>query len=186
MQQVLSLDEPRTYTGRQLRSQWIYETFGVAGDALAGFIGPCDVTTEDLVDSEDRRKGATIRAASMLHFIIEHFDESLAAAVLRQRLFITMIRDTLHALVPDEHLRRDGDDLYAETGKLSVSIATKSPVSTLIHVGLNIDSSGAPIQACGIGQWDVDARELAEALTASYVREMEAVEFATTKVRGVP
>ncbi|MFP3904917.1 MAG: DUF366 family protein [Armatimonadota bacterium] len=186
MHQVLSLEEPRTYTGRELRSLWIYETFGTAGDALAAFIGPCDVTTEALVDAEDRRQGATIRAASMLHFIIEHFDDPLRAAVLRQRLFITMISDTLRDHVPDRAVRRDGDDLYVGPAKLSVSIATKSPVSTLIHVGLNIDPKGAPVEACGLGEWNVSVKDLAAVLADLYVREMDAVQFATTKVRGVP
>ncbi|MFO7946209.1 MAG: DUF366 family protein [Armatimonadota bacterium] len=186
MQQVLSLEQPRTYTGRELRSLWIYETFGVAGNALVAFIGPCEVMTENLVDAEDRREGTTIRAARMLHFIIEHFDDSLAAAVLRQRLFITSIRDALQSLVPTASLRRDGDDLYVGEAKLTVSIATKSPVSTLIHLGVNIDPTGAPVEACGLGQWDVNVEELAATLTAAYVEEMEAVQFATTKVRGVP
>ena len=40
---------------------------------------------------------------------------------------------------------RKGDDLFLGEGKLSVSIATASPVSTLIHLGVNEDASGAPV-----------------------------------------
>ena len=45
---------------------------------------------------------------------------------------------------------RNGDDLMIEGRKLSVSIATKSITSVLIHTGLNILSEGAPVAACGL------------------------------------
>lgn len=185
MQQVIRLDHPLTYTGDQLRSLWIYETFGVSGDAIAVFRGPCDVQTEGLVDAEDRRAGATIVAADMLHFIIEHFGDSLDRAVLRQRLFLAVIKDHIDALLPDRRVRRDGDDLFVEAAKLTVSIATISPVSSLIHTGINIDAGGAPVEAIGLQDLGLDAVELARALAEAYVDEIKSARFAATKVRGV-
>ena len=52
-----------TYTGPQLRSGWLAETFGVGDDALVAWLGPCHVATADLVDLEDQRAGAEIHSS---------------------------------------------------------------------------------------------------------------------------
>lgn len=174
--------EPLAYTGHELRSHWIYETFGIQGDAIAAFRGPCRVELSEMVDREDVLAGVGIRAAEMLHLIAEHFDRDLTRAVLRQRMLICMIAERLPGVA---EVRRDGDDLYLGERKLTVSIATASPVSTLIHVGINIDPTGAPVAAVGLGEWQIDADALAEELLGAYAAEIEDVYLATCKVRGV-
>lgn len=173
------------YTGHQLRSHWIFETFGLQGDAMVAFSGPCSVALSEMVDRADVAAGEAIEAAEMLHFIAEHFERDLQRAVLRQRLLICTIAELLQGVpgVPD--LERDGDDLYADRRKLSVSIATLSPVSTLMHVGLNIDPAGAPVAACGLAEWRVDPDALAERLLAVWAAEIDDIHLATCKVRGV-
>lgn len=185
MQAIVSLDRPITYTGAELRSLWAYETFGIPGDAIALFAGPCSVATERLVDTADRLAGDTIEAARMLHIIIEHFDDSLECAILRQRLLIAIIKDELTALGVQRLLRR-GDDIYQDDRKLTVSIATRSPVSTLIHTGINIDPAGAPVPACGLADFGVDHEVLADRVAEAYLSEIESAAVARTKVRGVP
>ena len=184
VQTVLHSDE-LAYTGHQLRSHWIYETFGVQGDAIVAFRGPCRVALSEMVDRADVLAGEDIRAAEMLHLIAEHFDRDLTRAVLRQRLLICMIAERLtwarEAPIP----RREGDDLYIGPRKLSVSIATVSPVSTLIHVGVNVDSSGAPVDAVGLGEFGIDVEALAADLLEAYAAEAEEIYLATCKVRGV-
>ncbi|MCD6360381.1 MAG: DUF366 family protein [Armatimonadetes bacterium] len=177
--------EELAYTGAELRSHWIMERFGLRGDAMVAFRGPCDVALSEMVDLEDVAAGASIRSAEMLHFIAEHFESDLERMVLRQRLFMCMVREALSARegVPD--LRRDGDDLYAGGRKLSVSIATASPVSTLMHVGLNVDPTGAPVAAVGLAEWGVDPDELARELLDAYAAELAGVAAARCKVRGV-
>ncbi len=186
MQSLLIADRQIQYTGEQLRSLWIYETFAINGDAIVGFAGPCNVPTEALVDSEDRRAGATISAALMLHFIIEHFGDSLSCAVLRQRLLTAIIKDLLQKAGDIPELARDGDDIFCGERKLTVSIATVSPVSALIHTGINIDASGAPVAACGLQDFGIEHFRLAEDIVEAYVAEMCSARFAATKVRGVP
>jgi len=185
VQTLVVTDRQLTYTGAQLRSLWIYDTFGLSGDALVAFTGPAKVPTEALVDHHDRRAGDFIAATSMLHLIIEHFDTSLICAVLRQRLLMSLICDQLRQHdVPD--LTRRGDDLFSAQAKLSVSIATISPVSTLIHTGINIDSEGAPVEACGLQDFGIEPRQLARSIAEAYTSEMASVEAARCKVRGVP
>ncbi len=184
MQSVLHHEE-LAYTGHQLRSHWIYETFGAQGDAIVAFRGACRVELSEMVDRADVIAGEDIRAAEMLHLIAEHFDRDLTRAVLRQRLLICMIAERLQGASEVPALRREGDDIYAGDRKLTVSIATVSPVSTLIHVGINVDPTGAPVPACGLGEWGIDVDGFAEALLGAYTREHEDIYLATCKVRGV-
>ncbi|NLO06845.1 MAG: DUF366 family protein [candidate division WS1 bacterium] len=173
------------YTGHQLRSHWIFETFGLQGDAIVAFRGPCQVALSEMVDRADVFADEAIEAAEMLHFIAEHFDHDLNRAVLRQRLFICMISERLAREPGGPNLRREGDDLYVGDRKLSVSIATVSPVSTLMHVGLNVDGTGAPVATAEIGEFGIDPHDLARELLKDYSTEMDDIYLATCKVRGV-
>ncbi len=182
---TLRADEPITYTGHQLRSHWIFDTFGLQGDAIVAFRGPCRVELSEMVDLADVAAGQAIEAAEMLHLIAEHFDRDLRRAVLRQRLLMCIIAECLAGVSGVPPLRREGDDLYAGERKFSVSIATVSPVSALLHVGLNIDPTGAPVPAVGLAEWGVEPERLADELLEAYAGEMAGVELAACKVRGV-
>lgn len=182
-------DRRLPYTGRELRSHWIRETFGRAGNAIVAFLGPCEVAAQDMVDLDDARAGDGIRAALMLHFIAEHFDTDLERAVLRQRLLVALAFETLReALAPERRdaLSRRGDDLFVGERKLSVSIATASPVSTLIHLGINVDPAGAPVAAVGLAELHVDPTAFARDLMEAYTGELAGVRAARCKVRGAP
>ena len=82
---------------------------------------------------------------------------------------------------------REGDDLFIDGKKLSVSIATKSITSTLIHTGLNITSDGTPIPTAGLeselGIHDINC--FAEEIMLRYSQEIDDIIMASTKVRGV-
>ena len=82
---------------------------------------------------------------------------------------------------------RNGDDLMIDGRKLSVSIATKSTTSILIHTGLNIDSQGAPVSASGLSsELNIfDIKEFANTIMKRYSDEIEDIILASTKVRGV-
>jgi len=175
-----------TYHGSELRSGWIAENFGLHGDAIVAFVGPCRVPTEHLVDLEDQRAGAVIVAARMLHFIAEQAPADLAVAVLRQRLFVALVAELLRAEGVTEGLSRSGDDIFVNERKLTVSIATISPRSGLIHLGINVDPAGAPVPASGLQELGIDPWRFAERLLDAYVQEMAGIAHAQTKVRTVP
>lgn len=170
------------YTGRELRPHWLLQTFQLTGDAIAAFVGPCDVPLEHMVDLADVAAGEFIRARLMLHFIAEFFDTDLEKTVLRQRLLVAVAAQCL-SNVPG--LTRSGDDLFVGERKLSVSIATASPVSSLIHLALNIDPTGAPCPAIGLDELGVDPHALARDILEAFVAEMDGVWVARTKVRPV-
>lgn len=177
------------YDGSQLRSGWLAAELGLAPDAegaVGAFLGACDVRPEHVVDLEEVASGQPIRAAEMLHFIAEFPERDLEKAVLRQRLLAAAARDELAARAPDRTFTRRGDDLYEGRHKLSVSIATLSPVSALVHFALDVDASGAPVPARGLRDYGLEPRELAGALLAACAAETASARAATRKVRPVP
>ena len=68
-------------------------------------------------------------------------------------------------------VRRDGADLYDGSHKLTVSVASVSPVSALIHAGINISSHNTPVPTRGLADYGIEAREFAEDLLAAYSEE---------------
>jgi len=185
---TLYITESLPYTGDQLSSHWIYRNYGLLGDTVVAFVGHCDVELHKMVDLEDVRNEDSIYSENMLHFIIEVFGARLDEGVLLQRLFTCIIQDKLNELSNGLVLKRMGDDLFfADTKKLSVSICTVSPTSILIHTGLNIDPTGAPVEAAGL-----DAHmgiENVESLAVSCMRtlseEWTDIKRSTCKVRAV-
>ena len=109
----------------------------------------------------------------------------LVEGIFRQRLLICIIKEALEKR--GVFVRRNGDDLFVNDKKLTVSIATKSVNSILIHTGINIDSNGAPVKACGLkndlGISDIEA--FAAEVLEKYSEEIDDIILASTKVRGV-
>ena len=171
------------YTGKELRPHFILEKTKIYGNAILAFHGECLVPIESMVDMEDRIENSPIYSKQMLHFICEFFDcQDLTAAVLRQRLFIAIIIEEMRKLSPTLNIRRSGDDIFVNDKKLSVSIATNSAVSTLIHIGINIDPTGAPIAAIGLNEINVPWKILAENTLQSITNELHDIWIARVKV----
>jgi len=153
------------YNGEELRPLFNYQTFGSKGDqgdSISAFIGKMNVTTEHLVDMEDVIANDFIWSPEAINFVVEIFHIGIESAVLYQRslMFIIfsyllnkMYLKNLNANI--ENIKLNGDDLMVkvcgEYKKLSVSIATVSPMSGLIHAGLNIKiDDHIPVPAIGL------------------------------------
>lgn len=181
------IEEEIKYTGKELAPHWIYKKFHMMGDSAVAFIGECEVNLAEMVDIEDVINDEPIYSKKMLNIIIEHFNIQLAEGVFRQRLLITTIKELLENMFPSVRIRRNGDDLFINEKKLTVSIATKSVNSVLIHTGINIDPEGAPVDASGL-QTDLgmtDVKAFADKLLNNYKEEVADILLATCKVRGV-
>lgn len=179
------INEEIKYIGSQLQPHWIYKNFKMQGDAIVAFIGECEVKLTEMVDIEDVINNEPIYSKSMLSFITEQFNIDLVEGVFRQRLLICIIKELLEKR--GIFVVRNGDDLMIDGKKLSVSIATKSTTSILIHTGLNIDSEGAPVKASGLTSelGITDIKEFAIEVMEAYAEELKDIELASTKVRGV-
>ena len=179
------IEDEIKYIGSQLAPHWIYKNFKLQGDAIVAFIGECKVDLTEMVDIEDVINNEPIYSKLMLSFITEQFNVNLSEGVFRQRLLMCIIKELLEE--KGVFVVRNGDDLMIDNRKLSVSIATKSTTSILIHTGLNIISEGAPVAASGL-QSELgisDIKEFALEVMKRYSEELDDILLATTKVRGV-
>ena len=174
------IEEEIKYIGSQLQPHWIYKNFKLQGDAIVAFIGECDVKLTEMVDIEDVINNEPIYSKSMLSFITEQFNINLVEGVFRQRLLICIIKELLEKR--GVFVVRNGDDLMINGRKLSVSIATKSTTSILIHTGLNIESEGAPVKASGLTSelGITDIRAFAQEVMTAYEEELKDIELAIT------
>ncbi len=182
---TLFIDKDIKYIGSQLAPHWIYKNFNIQGDAIVAFCGECEVKLTEMVDIEDVINNEPIYSKYMLSFISEQFGINLVEGVLRQRLLVTCIKEALERR--GIFVVRNGDDLFINGKKLSVSIATKSITSVLIHTGINILSENAPIPVSGL-KTDLgidDVKELAIEIMEKYSEEILDIIQASTKVRGV-
>ena len=179
------IDTEIKYIGSQLAPHWIYKNLKLQGDAIVAFIGECEVALTEMVDIEDVINNEPIYSKSMLSFITEQFNVNLVEGVFRQRLLICIIKELLEER--GIFVVRNGDDLMIDGKKLSVSIATKSTTSILIHTGLNILSEDAPVKASGLTSelGITDIKEFALEVMKRYSEELEDINLASTKVRGV-
>lgn len=182
------LEHEICYTGKELAPHWIYKNFNIQGDVIVSFIGECDVKLSEMVDIQDVLENSPIYGKKMLHFIVEHFNMPLIEGVVRQRLLVNIAKEVIMCDLPvSDKIIRDGDDLFYNEGKLSVSIAAKSLNSVLIHLGINIDAAGAPVHASGL-ESDMNIKnheKIAKQIIINYCREYDEILNASCKVRGV-
>ena len=178
------IDRPIVYDGSQLRAHWILAATGLVGDAIVAFRGACNVARSEIADLADI-DGPGIAGADMVHFVWESFSHpDLLLATHRQRLLSAQAREALAELAPDRAVRRDGDDLWFGDGKLSISIATASPVSALVHFAVNATSGGAPVRTATLAELGVAPEAFAQDLLARVAAEQQSIVAARAKVRA--
>lgn len=180
------LDTIFEYDGTQLRSLFAYLEHGILGDSVVAWRGPCKVDFEHMVDGEDLRARDKICGGDMIHFIVETFDTTLFSAVAFQRLIASLAKEKLENESPmGKELKRSGDDLYWREGKLSISIATQSPTSSLIHFAMNVSNEGTPVKTASLEELNVSPEKFSQELLLQIAEEFKAIRQATQKVRWV-
>ena len=181
------LPNPIKYDGSQIAPLWAY-SMGIKGDSIVVFHGPMDVTPDNMKDLEDRKAKKTIRGDDLIHIIVERFDSpaSMRLACYMQRLLIVCIKDALerHGI----KATRNGDDLFIDGRKLTVSIASAGVSSEKIHCGINLITRGTPedvktaaLLDFGIKDWKTFASEIAE----TFVHEVEDIESDIAKTKSL-
>lgn len=157
------IDENFEYDGSQIEQSWAFKSFGIKGSSIITWIGPMNISPENLKDFED--VGLEIKSSRMIHFIVEHFDQqpaNLRLAYMRQRLLVMILKEELGK--QGVLSVRRGDDIYIASSnndsntlkKLTVSIATVSASSMKIHFGINIVSGGTPDDVDAIGLFELN------------------------------
>lgn len=148
------VEEIFPYDGSQIDASWAFREFGIYGSSVVTWIGPVNITPDNLKDFAD--VGLEIKSNYMVNFICEFFDcqpANMRIAYLRQRLLVMIFREILteHGVVSE----REGDDIFVNGGKLSISIATASLSSMKIHFALNLEDKGTPDDVDTIGLYDI-------------------------------
>jgi hypothetical protein len=106
--------------------------------------------------------------------------------VALQRLFASIVQSYIQEKTEFRFLlRRDGDDIFWEDKKLSISIATSSPRSTMIHFAVNISNEGTPVKTCALEDFSLDSTVVAKNIMDLFVSEFHGIQEATWKVKAV-
>ncbi|MDR2873742.1 MAG: DUF366 family protein [Methanobrevibacter sp.] len=165
------LNDNIKYDGSQINPLWAFKSFKIKGSSVVTWIGAMDIKSENLKDYED--VGLDIKSDSMVHCIVEHFDiqpGNLRIGYLRQRLLVMILAEKLTK--KGILSLREGDDIYINNGKLTVSIAISSLNSTKIHLGINLTDIGSPNDVNVIG-----LLELKDENENSYFTDDNLIEF---------
>lgn len=183
------IDENLLYDGSPIEPFWAFKELKLKGSSIVSWIGPMDIKPDELIDYED--VGLEIKSDKMVHFIIEHFDvqpADIKTCYHRQRLFVMIVKDALAEL--GIKTNRNGDDIYFEGKKLSVSIATCSNSSMKIHFGMNVTDHGTPddLDTIGLLECKKDLNNekifaLMDKICESYINEIESIEEDITKTK---
>jgi hypothetical protein len=190
------IDEIFEYDGSQINPSWAFQEFGIYGSSIITWIGPVNITPDNLKDFAD--VGLEIKSNYMANFICEFFDQqppNMRIAYLRQRLLVMIFREILTEY--GVQTEREGDDIFVDGGKLSISIASVSLSSTKIHFALNLEDKGTPSDVETIGLYDIRVNgrqvftednllDLINKTVTKFIDELETIEkdISKTKVLG--
>ncbi len=185
--QTSFINKKFAYDGSQLQPLFAYLKHHVLGDSIISWVGPCDISFENMKDGEDLLEKSPIRGSLMLHFIIEIFQRDLLTGVLCQRLFagivLAYLQNKASKVLKGELLKRSGDDIYWGDKKLSISIAGCSSVSTQIHFAMNISTKGTPVKTSSLEELNLEPKKVAEDLMKLWKEEFLSMQTATRKVK---
>ena len=190
------VDEIFEYDGSQINPSWAFQEFGIYGSSIVTWIGPVNITPDNLKDFADA--GLEIKSNYMVNFICEFFDQqptNMRVAYLRQRLLVMIFREILTEY--GISTKREGDDIFVENRKLSISIASVSLSSAKIHFALNLEDKGTPDDVETIGLFDIQVNgeyvfnndnllNLINDTVSRFIDELETIEndISKTKVLG--
>ena len=190
------IDEIFEYDGSQIDPSWAFQEFGIYGSSVVTWIGPVNITPDNLKDFAD--VGLEIKSSYMVNFICEFFDQqppNMRVAYLRQRLLVMIFREILTEY--GVQTERQGDDIFVEGRKLSISIASVSLSSAKIHFALNLEDKGTPSDVETIGLYDIKVNgkqvftednllDLINETVTRFINELETIEndISKTKVLG--
>ena len=191
------IDEIFEYDGSQINPSWAFQEFGIYGSSIITWIGPVNITPDNLKDFAD--VGLEIKSKNMINFICEFFDQqptNMRVAYLRQRLLVMIFREILTEYGIES--KREGDDIFVNGAKLSISIASVSLSSAKIHFALNLEDKGTPGDVDTIGLFDIkdsdnnqifnndNLLDLINNTVRRFIDELETIEndISKTKVLG--
>jgi hypothetical protein len=184
------VEENMCYDGSQIRPLWALDKLNIKGSSIISWIGPMEIDPLKIIDVEDT--GIEIKSDKMIHFIVEHFDSqptNIKLCYHRQRILVMILKDLISKWGVQS--TRNGDDLFVDGGKLTVSIASISSTSMKIHLGVNVTSEGTPKDVKTKGILEIDGInekniiELINNVLKFYADEIKSIERDISKTRSL-
>ena len=187
------VDKIFEYDGSQINPSWAFQEFGIYGSSIITWIGPVNITPDNLKDFAD--VGLEIKSNNMVNFICEFFDQqptNMRIAYLRQRLLVMIFKEILTEF--GVKTTREGDDIFVDGRKLSISIASVSLSSAKIHFALNLEDKGTPGDVDTIGLYDIKVNDkqvfteknlldLVKDTVNRFINELETIENDISKTK---
>lgn len=187
------IDDIFEYDGSQINPSWAFNEFGIYGSSIITWVGPVNITPGNLKDFAD--VGLEIKSNYMINFICEFFwlpackyENSLPSSKIACHDFY---RSSFEKGIVS---KREGDDIFVENRKLSISIASASLSSMKIHFALNLEDKGTPDDVETIGLFDIKDKngnqifnkdnltELVNDVAGRYIDELETIEKILAKL----
>lgn len=186
------IEKKFAYDGSQINPSWAFKTFGVKGSSIITWRGAMNITPNNMKDFAD--VGLEIKGNEMVHFMSEFFDiqpANIRMAYMRQRLLVLIFKEELAKMAVKS--TRDGDDIFVDDAKLTVSIASVSISSMKIHFAFNIKDEGTPdvLETIGIFELRNENGELVfnednllnfvNNVVNSFIKELQTIELDISK-----
>jgi len=95
-------------------------------------------------------------------------------------VFVSEIQNEL--LSKGVNVTKKGDDLFIKDGKLSIAIATATPVSTLMHIGINVTTKGTPVKTASLEEHKIDPIQFSSSVLERFNKEYSRIILAACKV----
>lgn len=186
------INEKFAYDGSQINPSWAFKKYGIKGSSIIAWRGPVNITPDNLKDFAD--VGLEIKSNEMINVICEFFDTqpaNIRMAYMRQRLLVLIFCEELKKL--NVNYSREGDDVYVNGAKLTISIASVSISSMKIHFAFNIQDKGTPDVLETIGIFEVKNTEgkticnednlvdFINTVITNYINELKTIELDISK-----
>ena len=186
------INENFAYDGSQIDPSWAFKKYGIKGSSIIAWRGPVNITPDNLKDFAD--VGLEIKSNEMVNIICEFFDvqpANIRMAYMRQRLLVLLFREELTKLGVESY--REGDDIYVDNAKLTISIASVSISSMKIHFAFNIRDNGTPDVLDTIGIFEVkdkdgnlvfnedNLQDFIDTVINNYINELKTIELDISK-----
>jgi len=193
---IEDFNKRRTYDGSQFQAQYTANNYEIIGDSILIFRGGMKLSPEEMVDLKDIQREShlsdiLISSDDSLHLIIEEFDiqpPNLEIQYYRLRILIQIIIENLRnkGII----IKRKGTDIYVNSSKLNVAIASVGKSSSKIHFGVNIGNTGFPshVDAVGLLKLGFNENELKDwivAVAKKYITEIQMVKEDISKTRSI-
>jgi len=178
------IKEELTFTGEQLHSLFAYDNYNILGDSIIAFIGACDISLKETVDLETQKARKYSYVPKMLHFLCEHFEVDVEKAILRSYLLLDIAKDILNEKLGTNQIKRVFNELYDGESRVAISMATSSPVSSLIYVGVHIVPP-TDIPAKGLEDYQIDPLEFGNLVLERYAKDAERINQMRYRTRWV-